>query len=661
MAVPARTNDQELRLLQLLSKRYPTIVAAHIEMINLNAILALPKGTDHYVSDIHGAYTQFDHILRHASGAVRRKISQTFGTEMSQRQQVELAMLIYYPEKKLRQIRAMLSDPDDWMAATIAQLVRVARTSAQKYTRSKVRKRLPSHLAYILEELLTESQADHLQKEHYYSSVVRSIVALGEGPNVIVHMAYLIQSLVVDRLYILGDIYDRGPAAEKVMDRLMQHHSVTIQWGNHDISWMAAAAGCDALIANVIRLALRYATLETLEDGYGIDLRGLARFADAYYGVDPCARFTPQAGLAHEGFSTGAVARMHKAITIMQFKLEAQIIKRHPEYAMQDRLLLEAIDPAVGSVLIDGVAHPLLDTHWPTLDAADRNCLTDAEAELIADLRYQFQHSERLQEHIGFLYSYGNMFRVHDGNLHFHGCLPVDERGNFTAFPLGGDTLAGPALLERYEQMARAAFFSSDPAVREAGQDAMWYLWCGQHSPLFGRLRMTTFERYFVADPATHAEPKGPYYALRDDEAFCKRILAAFDADPENGYIINGHTPVKVKTGERPLHANRRLIVIDGGMSEAYQPVTGIAGYTLIANSHELLLAAHEAFADADTMIRHGTDITPRTERVTTFPQRLLIADTDIGEMLRGQLADLEKLVAAYRNGLLVENMRGRL
>jgi fructose-1,6-bisphosphatase-3 len=656
MAAPAHAHNQELRLLQLLSKRYPSIVAAHIEMINLNAILALPKGTDHYISDIHGAYTQFDHMLRHASGAVRRKIGQTFGTEMSQRQQVELAMLIYYPEKKLRQILPTLADPDDWMGATIAQLVRVARTSAQKYTRSKVRKRLPPQLAYILEELITESQAERLQKEHYYSSIVRSIVALGEGPNVIIQLGYLIQRLVVDRLYILGDIYDRGPAAEKVMDRLMQHHSVAIQWGNHDISWMAAAAGCDALIANVLRLSLRYATMETLIDGYGIDLSGLLRFAEQQYGQDPCAQFRSRGG-AGEGFSTTQLAQMHKAMAIIQFKLEAQIIQRHPEYAMEDRLLLDAIDPQAGTVTIDGVAHPLLDTHWPTLHPTDRAALTADEAALIADLRYQFQHSERLQTHIGFLYSYGNMFRVHDGNLHFHGCLPVDETGAFISFPLGGDLLAGPALLERYEQMARAAFFSTDTTTRLAGQDAMWYLWCGQHSPLFGRQRMTTFERYFVADHATHAEPKGPYYALRDDEQFCQHILAAFGANPAYGYIINGHTPVKVKTGERPLHANKRLIVIDGGMSEAYQPVTGIAGYTLIANSHELLLAAHEPFSDADTLIHHGADITPQTERVMTFPQRMLIADTDIGVMLRGQLADLEKLIAAYRNGLLVEQI----
>ena len=655
MTAPGKYTDQELRLLQLLSTRYPTITAAHIEMINLNAILALPKGTDHYISDIHGAYEQFDHILRHASGAIRRKISQTFGSRLSHRRQVELAMLIYYPEQKLRQMRGTLDDPQAWMVETISLLVSVARTSSQKYTRSKVRKRLAPQLAYILEELLSESQADHAQKEHYYQSIVRSIVELGEAENVIITLAYLIQSLVVDRLYVLGDIYDRGQAAEKVMDRLMAYHYVAIQWGNHDISWMAAASGCDALIANVLRLALRYGTLETLLDGYGIDLRGLARFAEATYGDDPCAAFQPKAGPPIEDYSRELIARMHKAIAIIQFKLEARIVERHPEFAMDDRLVLDGIDLAAGTVTLDGATYPLLDASWPTLDPADRAALTGEEAALMDDLRYQFQHSERLQEHIRFLYSYGNMFQVQDGNLKFHGCLPVDERGEFIAFPLGGELLAGPALLERYEQLARAAFFGHDPQERQAGQDAMWYLWCGQLSPLYGRLRMTTFERYFIADPATHVEPEGPYYALRASEAFCRKVLAAFGGDVERGHIINGHTPVRVKKGERPLMANGKMIVIDGGMSEAYQPVTGIAGYTLIGNSHELLLAAHEAFTSADEMIRLGSDVTPHTERIEIFAQRVMIADTDTGRLLRGQLEDLRKLVDAYGRGVLVE------
>lgn len=650
---------QELRLLELLSTRYPTITAAHIEMINLHAILALPKGTDHYISDIHGAYEQFDHILRHASGAIRRKIEQTFGSELAGRDKVELAMLIYYPEKKLRQMLESLDDPPSWMAAAITYLVRIAQTSSQKYTRSKVRKQLAPQLAYILEELLTESQADNIQKEQYFGAIIRSIVALGEAEAIIITLAYLIQSLVVDRLYILGDIYDRGPAAEKVMDRLMAYHYVAIQWGNHDISWMGAASGCDALIANVVRLSLRYGNLETLLDGYGINLRRLARFAEATYSDDPCTVFQPIAGPPIEEYSTTQIARMHKAVSIIQFKLDAHVITRHPEYGMEDRLVLDYINLHDGTYALEGTTYPLRDTHLPTLDPINRAALTDEEQAVVDDLRTQFQQSARLQEHIRFLYSYGNMFQVQDGNLKFHGCLPVGEQGEFIAFPLGGEALAGPALLERYEQMAREAFFSDDCQAREAGQDAMWYLWCGQHSPLFGRLRMTTFERYFVADQTTYEEPKEPYYALRNSETFCRNVLAAFGADPEHGHIINGHTPVKVKRGERPLMANGKLIVIDGGMSEAYQPVTGIAGYTLIGNSHELLLAAHEAFTSADEMIREGTDVTPQTERVETFPRRVRIAATDTGRALRGQLEDLQKLVDAYRRGVLVEHARG--
>ncbi len=655
MAPSPPYGEQELRLLQLLSGHFSTITAAHIEMVNLSAILALPKGTDHYLSDIHGAYEQFDHILRHASGAVRRKIAQTFGDELPLAEQIELAMLVYYPERKLRHAIEGAADPQAWMAEQIVRLARVARTAAQKYTRSKLRKRLDPRRAYVLEELLSESQSDNTQKELYYRNIVSSIVTLGEGEAVIVTLAELIRSLVVDRLYILGDIYDRGPAAERVIERLMAHHSVTILWGNHDISWMGAAAGCEALIANVVRLSMRYATMETLLDGYDISLRSLARFADATYGDDPCERFRPKAGSSLEEYEPEAIARMHKAIAIIQLKLEAQVIRRHPEYGMEDRLVLDGVDLRAGTLTVGGVTYPMLDTNWPTLNPDDPAALTEGEAAVVADLRAQFRGSARLQAHIRYLYSYGSLFLVRDGNLLFHGYLPVDETGAFISFPLGGEELAGPALMECFERLARQAFFSHDEAARQEGQDALWYLWCGPQSPLFGRSRMTTFERYVVADPAAHEEPKGPYYALRDDEAFCRRVLAAFGADPEQGRIINGHTPVKVRKGERPLLAGGRLIVIDGGMSEAYQPVTGIAGYTLIGNSHELLLAAHEAFMDAETMIREGSDPTPTTERVTSYPRRLMIADTDTGRMLRGQLEDLHKLVEAYRSGVLVE------
>ncbi len=521
-----------------------------------------------------------------------------------------------------------------------------------------MRKLLSPGLAYVLEELLTESDVEHAQKEQYYHSIVRSIVELGEGERLVVTLSELIKSLVVDRLYILGDIYDRGATAEKVIDRLMTYHSVAIQWGNHDISWMAAAAGCDALIANVLRLSLRYCNLETLIDGYGISLRSLAQFAEQIYGDDPCSRFMPKSEHAVEGYSAATIARMHKAITIIQLKLEAAIIARHPEYEMDDRLLLGRIDLAAGTVALPDGTYPLIDTNFPTLNATDPAALSVAESALVSHLNEQFRHSARLAEHIRFMYSYGNMFEVRDGNLKFHGCLPVDEHGAFVKVPIGPELLGGPDLLERYEQLAREAYFRRQPEARRNGQDAMWYLWCGRHSPLFGRLRMTTFERYFVADPRTHEEPKGPYYKLRDSEEFCRHVLAAFGGDPEHGHIINGHTPIKVLKGERPVMANGRLIVIDGGMSEAYQPVTGIAGYTLIINSHEMLLAAHEASAPAEEMVRRERDFTPHTERLETFVERVMIDATDTGRALRGQLEDLQKLVDAYRQGILVENAR---
>jgi fructose-1,6-bisphosphatase III len=655
MAAAEHYSPQELRLLQLLSKHYPTISAAHTEMINLNAILALPKGTDHYVSDIHGAYEQFDHILRHASGAIQRKIEQTFGDQMDAARKVDLALLIYYPEQKLRHSQPAQAERDAWLAQTIGDLVRVARTAGDKYTRSKVRKRLDPSLAYILEELLTEGESRDFEREPYYHAIIRSVVTIGEGERLITTLAYLIQNLVVDRLFVLGDIFDRGPAAEKVMDRLMHYHDVVIQWGNHDIAWMAAAAGSEALIATVVRLALRYGNIETLHDGYGIHLRALELFANATYGDDPCAQFLPKAERFEENYDRDTVARMHKAITIMQFKLEAQIIRRHPEYGMDDRTLLDCVDLARGTVLLAGTSYPLLDSNFPTLGTGDRAALTPAEQQVIDALREQFTQSAHLQRHIRYLYSYGNMCRVQDGNLHLHGCLPVDEAGEFVAVPLGDEALAGPALLQRFEQLARAAYASADMALRQAGLDAMWYLWTGPQSPLYGRSRMTTFERYFIADAATHAEPKGPYYDLRDDEAFCRKVLQAFGADPEHGHIINGHVPVKVRKGERPIFAGGKLLVIDGGMSEAYQKETGIAGYTLISSSHETWLAAHDVYSSTEQMLADGLDVTPHAERVERFGRRKMLADTDVGRTLQGQLEDLHKLVAAYRSGVLVE------
>lgn len=652
---PAQHSPQELRLLRLLSDRFPTITAAHVEMMNLSAILALPKGTEHYLSDIHGAYEQFDHILRHASGAIRRRIAQTFGDALSREEQVDLAMLIYYPEIKLREVGRSRKEQEGWFTESITSLVKVARTSAAQYTRSKVRKRFDPGLSYLLEELLSERGGE---QERYNEHIIRSIIELGEGERVIVRLAYLVQSLVVDRLNVIGDIYDRGPAAERVIDRLMASHDVSIQWGNHDISWMGAASGCTALMANVVRLALRYATLSTLTSGYGVSLWPLARFADVCYEGDPCTVFQPKVKTPAETFSVAQLARMHKAITVIQQKLEAQIVRRHPEFEMADRLLLDALELKEGTLTLGGVAYPLLDTHWPTLTGPDPSDLTPEEEAVVNDLRRQFTRSARLQEHIRYLYAYGNMFEVRDGNLKFHGCLPVDELGDFTPFPLAGETLEGPALLARFEELCRDAFFGHDSKAQQEGQDAMWYLWCGKNSPLFGRKRMTTFERYVLADPETHKEPSGHYYALRNNVRFCQKVLRAFGADPKHGHIINGHTPVALKRGERPLMAGGKLIVIDGGMSEAYRPVTGIAGYTLVGNAHALILAAHEPFTTAEEMVTRRIDPAPATEQIESFPERLNVADTDIGQGLYGQLDDLKKLVDAYRRGVLVERAR---
>ncbi len=652
---PALHSPQELRLLRLLSDRFPTITAAHVEMMNLSAILALPKGTEHYLSDIHGAYEQFDHILRHASGSIRRRIDETFGGTLSEVEQVDLALLIYYPEIKLREVGRSRKEREGWFTESITALVKVARTSAAQYTRSKVRKRFDPQLSYLLEELLSERGGE---QERYNEHIIRSVIELGEEERVIVRLSYLIQSLVVDRLNVIGDIYDRGPAAERVIDRLMSAHDVSIQWGNHDISWMGAAAGCTALMANVVRLALRYATIATLTSGYGINLWALAHFADICYEGDPCTVFGPKTKTPVEPFSAAQLARMHKAITVIQLKLEAQIVRRHPEYEMEDRLLLNDLDREAGTLTLDDTAYPLLDTHWPTLVGPDRAELTPEEEAVVNDLRRQFGRSDRLQEHIRFLYAYGNMFEVRDGNLKFHGCLPVDELGDFTSFSLAGETFAGPALLARFEVLSRDAFFSNTLETRQVGHDAMWYLWCGKNSPLFGRSRMTTFERYVLADPETHKEPKGYYYALRDNVRFCQKVLRAFGADPDHGHIINGHTPVALKRGERPLMAEGKLIIIDGGMSEAYRPVTGIAGYTLVGNAHALVLAAHEPFTTAEEMVVRRIDPAPNTEQIEAFPARLNVADTDIGKGLYGQLDDLKKLVDAYRRGVLVERAR---
>lgn len=647
-------SEQQLRLLRLLADRFPNVAAAHAEMINLTAILALPRGTDHYVSDIHGAYDQFDHILRHASGTVANKVEETFGINMTQKRKTRLINLICYPRKSLRWYipQGEGEERNDWMVETVAQLVAVARTASRKYTRSKIRKRLPVNLAYVMEELLTQGNDGH--RESYYNTIIRSIIDMGEGENFIIALGQTIQALVNDRLIVLGDVYDRGPAAEKVMDRLIAHHQVEMLWGNHDIIWMGAAAGSAALCALVTRISLRYGNLPTLEGAYDISMKRLAEFAGRVYDKAPVDTFMAKA-MPSDDYPSELLARMHKAISIIQFKLEEQIIRRHPEYEMHDRLLLERIDLSAGTINLYGQTYPLLDAHLPTLDPANPSALSPDEQEIVDDLVAEFRESRELQRHVQFLYTRGSMFRLLDGNLLYHGCLPVDEDGNFVQMQLDGQRLGGPDLLARFEKMARNGMLSRDPATREAGQDAMWYLWNGKHSPLFGKARMTTLERYFVADKVTHKEPSTPYYKWRHDEAFCRKVLAAFGADDRNGLIINGHTPVKVSKGESPILGNGRMIVIDGGMSEAYQKETGIAGYTLIHSSRGVTLAEHDAYSPPEELIEKEVRLAPRNTYLQRFTNRVYIRDTDVGRQLRGQLEDLQHLIDAYRDGLIPE------
>jgi fructose-1,6-bisphosphatase-3 len=644
---------QEMRLLRLLSKRFPNVAAAHAEMINLHAILALPKGTDHFISDIHGAYDQFDHMLRHGSGVVSLKVEQTFGIRMTARRKGKLVTLICYPRKSLRQWMPTGADKADWMAETIAQLIQVARVAARKYTRSKIRKRLPKNHSYIMEELLSDIREPH--RELYCNTIIRSIVEMGEGENFIISLARFTQICVTDRLVVLGDVYDRGPEAEKVMDRLIAYPHVEFLWGNHDVIWMGAASGSAALVAQVTRISLRYGNLPTLEGAYEVSMKRLAEFAAKTY-EGPCADTFKAKAMPSDDYPAELLARMHKAITMIQFKLEEQIIARHPEYEMGDRLLLGKVNREAASVDAYGKTHPMLDANLPTLDPANPSALTPEEQEVIDDMVNQFRESARLTEHVQFLYARGGMYRALDGNLLYHGCLPVDDDGEFVEFELDGERLSGHALLARYEQVARNAWLSPDAKTREAGQDAMWYLWNGAHSPLFGKARMTTFERYFIADKETHTEPKSPYYKWRLEESFCRKVLAAFGCDPDRGIIINGHVPVKVKKGESPVKANGKLVVIDGGMSKAYQSETGIAGYTLMRTSNTLVLAEHQPFTSPEQMIANEQDISPKVQVLQHFPERLHNGDTDVGVQLSGELEDLQKLVHAYRDGILPES-----
>ena len=650
--------DEELRYLKLLSKQYPTIASACTEIINLQAILNLPKGTEHFLSDIHGEYESFNHVLRNGSGNIKRKIREVYGDIMSEKEIKSLATLIYYPEKKLEIIHKEEENIDDWFRITIYRLVVISRKAAFKYTRMKVRKALPKEFAYIIEELMHKGPEE--DKEEYYSEIINTIIRIGRADEFIIAMAKLIQRLVIDRLHIVGDIFDRGPGADIVMDTIMNYHTVDIQWGNHDALWMGAASGSEACIATVIRICARYANLDTIEDGYGINILPLATFALDYYGDDECIQFSPkvESDIVYSDKDLKLIAKMHKAISIIQFKLEGEIIKRRPHFRMEDRLLLDKINYEEGTININGKIYQLNDKKFPTVDPKNPYALSTEEEELIEKLKSSFLNSEKLQKHIRFLLTNGSMYLKFNSNLLYHGCIPVNEDGTFKKVQIGssGKSYSGKAFFDRLEILVREGYFhKNNPEAKQYGMDITWYLWTGADSPLFGKDKMTTFERYFIDDKETHKEKKSYYFKLEDNEDMCRRIFVEFGLNPECSHIINGHVPVKSKSGESPIKANGKLIVIDGGFSRAYQSTTGIAGYTLIYNSYGLLLVSHDPFESTQKAIEEENDIHSTIMVLEKEVERKRVKDTDAGEVMKTQIRDLEMLLDAYRLGFIKE------
>ncbi len=647
----------EDRYLERLSELYPTIAVASTEIINMQSVLNLPKGTEHFLTDIHGEYEAFNHVLRNGSGAIRRKINDVYGNTLSREEQRSLATLIYYPKEKMDLLRQEGDLTDDWYRITLFRLIEVCKKAASKYTRSKVRKALPEEYAYVIEELITE-KTDDGDKEAYYNAIIDTIIEIGRAEDFIVALSALIQRLTVDHLHILGDIYDRGPAPHLIMDKLMEYHSLDIQWGNHDVVWMGAAAGQRACIATVIRNSARYGNLNILEDAYGINLVPLATFALEVYKDDPCTCFAPH-GDAEDPSEREMNTRMHKAITIMQLKVEGQVIKNRPEFALQDRLLLDKIDYENGTVNINGKIYPMLDTNFPTIDPADPYALTPEEEDVMQRLTQAFMGSERLQKHIRFLLNKGNLYKVYNGNLLYHGCVPLNEDGSLKEVDVYGEKYKGKALYEKLEEYIRKGFYSVDPEEKEKGKDIMWYIWLHRDSPLFGKDKMATFESYFIADKAAGKETKNYYYQLLDSggnmDHVVRNIMEDFGVDPAHGFIINGHVPVRQKDGESPVKGGGKVLVIDGGFSKVYQGTTGIAGYTLTYDSHGMYLAAHEPFESTEAAIAQEKDIHSSTMIITTTERRILVADTDEGKELREQIEDLEVLLEAYRSGKLPE------
>ena len=649
---------QDIRYLELLSHNFPSIAAASTEIINLEAILNLPKGTEHFLADLHGEYEAFQHVLRNASGSIKRKVNEIFGNTLREMEKKEICTLIYYPEQKLQLVKETDKDLEDWYVITLNQLVKVCQNVSSKYTRSKVRKALPEEFSYIIQELLHESSMDP-NKQAYINVIISTIIDTHRADDFIIALCNLIQRLTIDSLHILGDIFDRGLGPHIIMDILCNYHNFDIQWGNHDILWMGAAAGNDCNIANVLRMAMRYGNLSAIEDGYGINLLPLATFAMETYANDPCEYFLPKIDKAASPFNEKTIrliSQMHKAITVIQLKLEAETIRRRPEFRMDDRLLLHHIDFSRKVFTINGKDYEMRDCYFPTIDPADPYKLTDDEMDIVAKLHHSFISSEKLRKHMKCLFRYGCMYNVCNSNLLFHASMPLNADGTLKEVEIQGEKFKGKNLLERVGQLIRTAYFAEDDHPEKAfAVDFVWYLWCGKDSPAFDKSKMATFERYFLTDKETHKEIKGHYYELRNREDICDMILDEFGVEGEHRHIINGHVPVKAVKGEKPIKANGKLMVIDGGFSKAYQPETGIAGYTLVYHSRGFELVQHEPFTSTQKAIEEGIDIKSTTQIVELSSKRMMVKDTDKGRELIIQIGDLKKLLVAYQNGLIKE------
>ena len=652
---------ERIHYLEQLAELYPTIGRASTEIINLQSILYLPKGTEHFLSDIHGEFRAFSHVLRNGSGAVRKKIDDVFGHTLSTADKMSLATLIYYPQKKIELVKQQEEDMENWYKITLYRLIEVCKTVSSKYTRSKVRKALPEDYAYVIEELITEKQ-EVLNKEAYYEAIVNTIVELGQTDNFIVALAELIQRLVIDHLHILGDIYDRGPSPDLIMDRLEKYHSFDIQWGNHDMVWMGAATGQLACIAAVIRTSIRYGNLDLIEDGYGINMVPLATFAMDAYKDDPCERFVLKNSTDEERSKkeTEMNRKMHKAIAIIRFKLEGQLVQKWPDFGMQNRCLLHKINYEKKTVEIDGQEYPMLDTYFPTINPENPYELTPEETEVMARLRTSFIHCEKLQRHVRLMLKRGSMYKIYNGNLLYHGCVPMNEDGSFAKVNIYGKYYSGKELYDVLESYVRKAFFSLDKEEREKGQDMMWYIWTAPNSPLYGRSKMATFERYFLEDKKMHHESKNAYYHLFDKPETADKILHEFGLKDGRVHIINGHVPVERMAGESPVKCNGKLILIDGGFSKTYRRKTGIAGYTLTYNSYGLTLSAHEPFDLSDSAVRDELDIVSHQEAVEYADRRILVGDTDYGKRMMSRIEELKELIRAYQSGEIAELDEGR-